>query len=62
MWAKFEMLPSKVVSKDASDTTMVMTKVFDSFLDKEKRKLNVVVHNLLEEGSVEMNGSEEVLL
>ena len=49
--AKFEMLPSKVVSKDATDTTMVMTKVFDSFLDKEKRKLNVVVHNLPEDES-----------
>ena len=49
--AKIESLPTHFVTKDASETTRVMSTVFDSFLDKERQKLNVVVHNLPEHDS-----------
>ena len=43
---KIDKLPGQKGVKEMSETTRVMTKVFDSFMDKEKCKLNVVVHNL----------------
>ena len=49
--AKIETLPAKVGVKDSSEATRAMSNVFDSFMDREKRKLNVVVHNLPEDDS-----------
>ena len=46
--AKIDTLPKQRENKDVTETTKVMSQVFDSFMDKEKRKLNVVVHNLPE--------------
>ena len=49
--AKIDTLPSKVTpsGRDMSETTNAISRVFDSFMDREKRKLNVVVHNLPEQ-------------
>ena len=52
--AKIDALPSHPDpnSKGSAESVNTMSKVFDSFMDKERRKLNVVVHNLPEqEGS-----------
>ena len=49
--AKIDTLPSQVVpgGRDISETTNAMSRVFDSFVDRERRKMNVVVHNLPEQ-------------
>ena len=57
--AKIDNLPVQKDAKQMSETTRVMTKVFDSFMDKEKRKLNVVVHNLPEQENSSMNTQAE---
>ena len=36
-------------TKDSAETTRAISRVFDSFVDRENRKLNVVVHNLPEQ-------------
>ena len=46
--AKIDALPRHSAAKDTSEASKVMSTVFDNFIDKEKRKLNVVVHNLPE--------------
>ena len=48
--SKIESLPAQA-TKDTSEASRTMSNVFDSFMDKEKRKLNVVVHNLPETNS-----------
>ena len=49
--AKIDTLPpqTRPTPKDTTETTKAISQVFDSFMDKEKRKLNVVVHNLPEQ-------------
>ena len=46
--AKIDGLPTKAVTKNGTETVKVMTEVFDSYMDKERRKLNLVVYNLPE--------------
>ena len=48
---KIDTIPTQAStgSKGLSETTNAMSRVFDSFIDKERRKLNVVVHNLPEQ-------------
>ena len=57
--AKIETIPGRASAKDTLDAGRAMSNVFDSFLDKEKRKLNVVVHNLPEDTSPSLTERSE---
>ena len=46
---KLEAMPQLSTQRDEGKTVRDMSCIFDSYLDKDKRKLNVVVHNLPEE-------------
>ena len=46
--AKIDAIPKPVQHKHSINTAEEISGVFDNFLDKEKRKSNVVVHNLAE--------------
>lgn len=45
---KFEDIPPQVKEKPGLSTEKAIAGIFDDFLDKEKRKLNVVMHNIPE--------------
>ena len=46
--AKIDAIPKQVQTKPSVDSAQQIAGAFDNFFDKEKRKLNVVVHNLPE--------------
>ena len=46
--AKLDAIPKQVQAKPSVNNAQEIAGVFDNFLDKEKRKLNVVVHNIPE--------------
>ena len=47
--AKLDTLPSKSSTSGNSNSVGDISRIFDSYIDKDKRKMNVVVHNLPEE-------------
>ena len=46
---KLDAIPRLSMQRDEAKTVQDMSCIFDTYLDKDKRKLNVVVHNLPEE-------------
>ena len=56
--SKIDMLPNLPSRTIQAHSSREISEVFDSFLDKEKRKLNVVVHNLPESEGEALSASD----
>ena len=57
--AKIEALPVRVGAKETSEARTVVSDAFNDFMDKERRKLNVVVHNLPESDAMSVSERSE---
>ena len=57
--AKIEALPVRVGAKETPEARTVVSDAFNDFMDKERRKLNVVVHNLPESDAMSVSERSE---